>query len=117
MIGIILIGFGLLAIFIFVYILLDMRKLNKLRREYNAEEDKSRRGDEILTTEIDTRGNGRNNQTTTGSVVDDGGLTESQRRELLSSADVDNVGEDSESKRKTSRSVRGIFKKLKKNEN
>lgn len=112
MIESILIGLGLLAIFIFIYILLDMKKLNKFRRRYNAEEDKSRRGDEILTTEIDTRRNGTDNRTTAEPVVADAGLTESQRRELLSSANVNDVGEDSKGKRKTSRSTRGIFKKL-----
>jgi len=103
---------------IFFMILFDMRKLNKLRRHYNDEKDLSKKGElyageaRAKRTPFEDRSLREEQQGDEGRSDGVTRLTESERRELLSTADTSPTRENRKCKRKTGKSPRGILGRI-----
>jgi len=104
-----------LCLLYFVFQFIDKIKLRKLKKNYDEEKDLSRKGEEFRRgiRRISRAGEseerfGRDEENKYSSS----GQNKFEGRELLSSADTVPDGKDSRSKRKSGKSSRGIFRKL-----
>ena len=124
-----IVGVVVFIITLFFMILWDTIKLNRLRKKYNEEKDKSRRtgggigggtegiggtGEETGTHFYSQRGTKvtEPNKPITTTEFDSAGSPTTQERELLSSTTATPIRKDSTSKRKTSKGNRGFYGKL-----
>ena len=107
-IGIILFIVFVLFVYYAILTLKDKRRLKKLRKNYDGKEDLSKKGEE-----------NRRRLLREGGASDKGKpsikqFDKSEGRRILQAAVTDRNRKDSRRRRKTSKSPRGIFRKLRK---